>query len=113
MEMRFIGICLILIGLVGCSPERSPIIKLAEELGAGPLDGVGLLAMRQWLSSHPRVATRVDGLCAPLRPNATAAWPETTEGRLCIAARTVAGRIEAERQSREHPDHTGFLPGWR
>lgn len=113
MKGPFIAISLLLIALIGCTSDRSRIVKLAEDSGAGPLDGVGLLPMRRWLISHPQIATRVDTLCAPLRPSATAAWPQTTEGRLCLAARTVAEQIEAERQSREHPDHTGFLPGWR
>lgn len=113
MKARFIGSCLLLVALSGCTRDRSRIVKLAEDSGAGPLDGVGLLAMRRWLVSHSPIATKVDALCARLRPNATAGWPQTTEGRLCLAARTVVVQIEAERQSRERPDHTGFLPGWR
>lgn len=114
MKTAVIPCCLLLMVLGACSRERpSQIVKLAEESGAGPLTGVSTAAMRHWLKSHPQVAIRVNALCAPLQHSATAAWPETTEGRLCMAARSVAGQIEAERQLHEHPDHTGFLPGWR
>jgi len=89
--------------------QPSRIVKLAEESGAGPLADVSLVDMRVWLRDHPQVATRVDALCAPLRGKAPAAWPQTTEGRLCLAART----IEAQRQLRRNPDTTGFLPGWK
>jgi hypothetical protein len=112
MKTTIIVGSLLLMIFAGCTHQQpSRIVTLAEQAGAGPLDGVSTVEIRFWLSSHPQVATRVDALCAPLRTHATAAWPQTTEGRLCIAARAVAGRIEAEQQLRRHPDHTGFLPG--
>ena len=114
MKAPIIVSCLVLMVLGGCTREKpSRIVTLAERSGAGPLDGVSTVEMRFWLNSHPQVATRVDALCAPLRASATAAWPQTTEGRLCVAARSVAGRIGAEQQLHRHPDHTGFLPGWK
>ena len=101
---------LFLVALGACTREQpSRIVKLAEESGAGPLAQVNILDMRVWLRDHPQVATRVDALCAPLRANSPAAWPQTTEGRLCLAART----IEAQRQPRRNPDNAGFLPGWK
>jgi hypothetical protein len=101
---------LFLLTLGACTREQpSRIVKLAEESGAGPLAQVNILDMRVWLRDHPQVATRVDALCAPLRANSPAAWPQTTEGRLCLAART----IEAQRQPRRNPDNAGFLPGWK
>lgn len=108
-------VTLLFVFVLGACKQQpsSRIVKLAENSGAGPLDGVSIPAMRYWLSSHAQVATKVDALCAPLRTNATAAWPESTEGRLCIAARAVTGRMNAQKQLREHPDHTGFLPGWK
>jgi hypothetical protein len=110
MRMRVTATFFLLLALGACRREPpSRIVNLAEESGAGPLEGVGVVEMRVWLRSHPEVATRVDTLCTPLRTNASAAWPQTTEGRLCQAARA----IEAERQPRQNPDHTGFLPGWR
>ena len=110
MKVTVIVSSFFLLALGGClHPERSQIVKLAEESGAGPLENVGVIDMRVWLKDHPAVATRVDALCAPLRTNAPASWPQTTEGRLCLAART----IEAQRQPRRNSDNTGFLPGWK
>jgi len=103
----------LLLTLCGCTREQpSRIVKLAEQAGAGPLSNVSIVDMRVWLNGHPQVAIRVDALCAPLRTNATAAWPQTTEGRLCAAARVSVGQIEAQRHPRR-PDTAGFLPGWK
>ena len=105
---------LLVITLCGCTHERpSRVVKLAEEAGAGKLSGVSTVDMRVWLNAHPDIATRVDALCAPLRTNATAAWPQTTEGRLCAAARASVVEIDSKRHPRRNPDSTGFLPGWK
>jgi hypothetical protein len=110
MKMLLTAGVLFLLALGACTRQPpSRIVKLAEESGAGPLGNVSMVGMRVWLRDHPQVATRVDALCVPLRANAPAAWPQTTEGRLCLAARA----IEAERQPRRNPDHAGFLPGWK
>ena len=110
MKVTVIVTSLFLLALGGCTREQpSRIVKLAEESGAGPLRNVSVVDMRVWLKDHPQVATRVDALCAPLRENAPASWSQTTEGRLCLAART----IEAQRQPRRNSDDTGFLPGWK
>jgi hypothetical protein len=110
MKVTVIVSFLFLLALGACTREQpSRIVKLAEESGAGPLAGVSIIDMRVWLRDHPRAATRVDALCAPLRANAPAAWPQTTEGSLCLAARV----IEAQRQPRRNPDNAGFLPGWK
>ena len=114
MRTPIILSCMLLLMLCACTRERpSRIVQLAEESGAGPLSEVGIVDMRVWLNGHPQVALRVDALCAPLRTNATAAWPQTTEGRLCAAARVLAGQIEAQRHLRRNPDTAGFLPGWK
>jgi len=105
---------MLLLTLCACRRERpSRIVQLAEQAGAGPLSEVSIVDMRVWLNGHPPVAARVDALCAPLRTNATAAWPQTTEGRLCTAARVAASQIEAQRHPLRNPDNTGFLPGWK
>jgi len=105
---------MLLLTLCACTHERpSRIVQLAEQAGAGPLSEVSIVDMRVWLNGHPPVAARVDSLCAPLRTNATAAWPQTVEGRLCTAARVAASQIEAQRHPRRNPDNTGFLPGWK
>jgi hypothetical protein len=99
----------LLLALYGCTRERSSrIVQLAEQAGAGPLSEVSTVDMRVWLNGHPQAAVRVDALCAPLRTNPTAAWPQTTEGRLCAAAKTTVGSMQVRR-----PDNAGFLPGWK
>ena len=114
MSTRLIVSFLLLIALWGCSRERpSRIVKLAEDAGSGKLTDVSTVDMRLWLNAHPEVATRVDALCAPVRKNATAAWPQTTEGRLCAAARASVVEIDSRRHPRRDPDSTGFLPGWK
>jgi hypothetical protein len=103
---------LLLLSSCGHEPS-SRIVQMAEQSGAGPLADVSTVDMRLWLNGHPQIAIRVDALCAPLRTKATAAWPQTTEGRLCTAARTLIGRSEGQRQLRRNPDNAGFLPGWK
>jgi hypothetical protein len=114
MRRPVIPSSLLLLMLCACSREQpSRIVKLAEQAGAGPLSDVSVVDMRVWLNGHPQVAVRVDALCVPLRTNATAAWPQTTEGRLCAAARVSASQIEAQHHQRRNPDSAGFLPGWK
>jgi hypothetical protein len=106
---------LFLLALCACTQERpSPIVRLTEEeAGAGPLAGVSTSDMAVWLNGHPQVATRVDALCASTRVNARAAWAQTTEGRLCVAARAVETQRRFFHYTPAAPDHRGFLPGWR
>ncbi len=46
--------------------------------------------MKQWLGQHKDVAYQIDEMCKPMRIKATAQWAESTEGRLCSAARDLA-----------------------
>jgi hypothetical protein len=114
MKTRVILNSLLLLTLCACTRERpSRIVKLAEQAGAGQLSETSTVDMRVWLNGHRQIATRVDALCAPMRTNATASWPQTTEGRLCAAARVAVSQIDAQRHLRRNPDDTGFLPGWK
>jgi hypothetical protein len=114
MKTRVILNSLLLLTLCSCTRERpSRIVKLAEQAGAGQLSEASTVDMRVWLNGHPQIAIRVDALCAPVRTNAPAAWPQTTEGRLCAAARVSVSQIDAQRHPRPNPDTTGFLPGWK
>jgi len=114
MRTHVILCSLLLLILSACTRERSSrVVKLAEEGGSGPLSEVSTVEMRVWLNAHPQIAIRADVLCAPLRTNATAAWPQTTEGRLCAAARVSVAQADAQRHPRRNPDNTGFLPGWK
>ena len=77
--------------LAGCGAEpRSEIVAKAEAAGSGKLSGVSRDGMRQWLGQHREVSNQIDDMCKPVRVKATALWAESTEGRLCTAARELA-----------------------
>ncbi len=81
----------VLFCLAGCGTEpRSEIVAMAEAAGSGKLSGVSRDGMKQWLGQHKDVAYQVDEMCKPVRIRATAQWTESTEGRLCSAARELA-----------------------
>jgi hypothetical protein len=89
------GCLVVLMGLFGCSrlEPRSPIVEKVEKVeqdGSGDLAAVSKDGMREWLGKHKDVAYQVDGMCKPVRQNATAQWADSTEGRLCTAARELA-----------------------
>jgi len=86
------GVALLIPGFSGCGKHEapSPIVQKVEASGSGPLVGVPEDGMEQWLRQHRDVARDVDKMCAPVRQRATADWGNTTEGRLCVAARQVA-----------------------
>jgi hypothetical protein len=69
---------------------KSPIVAKAEQAGSGNLAAVPKDGMREWLGKHKDVAYQADEMCKPVRLNATAQWAESTEGRLCAAARDLA-----------------------
>ena len=114
MRTRVILNSLLLLTLCACTRERpSRILKLAEQAGAGQLSEASTVDMRVWLNAHPQIAIRVDALCASVGTNGTAAWPQTTEGRLCTAAKISVSQIDVQHHPRRNPDTTGFLPGWK
>lgn len=69
---------------------HSPIVATVEEAGAGSLRGVDERHVTAWLVSHREVANSVARQCAVHRTSATAAWGNTTEGRVCAAVSFVA-----------------------
>ena len=79
-------------GTVGCQQTEPPteIVQRAQDAGAGNLSTASTDSMRQWLGQHRPVAAEIDKMCAPARANAPANWGDTTEGRLCTAARQLA-----------------------
>src|SRR5260370_42078291 len=86
------GCLVVLAELCACSrPEpRGPIVEKVEQAGSGNLANVSKDGMREWLGRHKEVAYQVDEMCKPVRQKATAQWAESTEGRLCSAARELA-----------------------
>jgi hypothetical protein len=104
----------VMVGLAlgGCGRERSsPIIRMVENAGAGDLRAVSVGSMVQWLDRHPALDLKVENLCIDVRKNPLAAWPETTEGRLCNAASRVVGYIVWQRSLEEDNDHQTFQGG--
>src|SRR5580698_3902662 len=88
------GCLALLAGLFACSRSepRSPIVEKVEQAGSGNLAGVSKDGMREWLGKHKEMAYQVDENCKPVRQKATAQWVDSTEGRLCTAARELAFR---------------------
>jgi len=95
--------------LCACSrPEPAgPIVEKAEQAGSGNLAAVSKDGMREWLGKHTDVAYQVDEMCKPVRQKATAQWADSTEGRLCTAARELA----FWRSGPVTSDGKTFLPG--
>ena len=83
---------IVLLTTFSCSrPEpRSLIVEKVERAGSGSLTAVSKDGMREWLGKHKDVAYQADEMCKPIRVNATAQWADSTEGRLCAAARELA-----------------------
>jgi hypothetical protein len=102
----------VVLALGGCGRDRSSrIVRLVEDAGAGDLRTVSVGSMIQWLDRHPALALKVENLCIDVRKNPLAAWPETTEGRLCNAASRVVGYIVWQRSLEEDNDHKSFQGG--
>ena len=102
---------LLVIAMAGCSVSERPtaIVKKAEAAGAGDLSTTSAVSMQSWLESRRDVAADVDRMCAPVRAKAPAQWADTTEGRLCTAARNVVMSTFKPLE----PDHNTYESGWR
>jgi hypothetical protein len=83
---------IVLLTTFSCSRREpsSPIVEKVERAGSGSLTAVSKDGMREWLGKHKDVAYQADEMCKPIRVNATAQWADSTEGRLCAAARELA-----------------------
>ena len=108
--MRVLGVIFIVV-MAGCSISEPPsrIVAKAEASGAGHLAGTSTLAMQAWLEKHRGVALDLDRMCVPVRNTAPASWGDTTEGRLCTAARGVASATFQPIPS----DHKAYRSGWK
>jgi hypothetical protein len=96
--------------LSNCSkPEpESAIVQAMEQAGAGPVTAeTSSDAIRDWLRKHPQAAESINSQCKPIKEKAPASWGDTTEGRICDAARTVA----ATSYKRLESDHETFSSG--
>src|SRR5438094_5058197 len=97
--------------MIGCSVSKeppSPIVGRAEACGAGPLVGTSTVAVQDWFGKHRDCAVAVDVMCKPVREKAEAQWTDTTEGRVCVAARGIAQWVR-----KPSDDHEKFPSGWK
>ena len=108
--MRTLLVLLVIV-MAGCSVSERPsaIVKRAEAAGAGDLSAASALVMQSWLESRRDVAADLDRMCAPVRAQAPAKWADSTEGRLCTAARSVAMSTFKPLES----DHNTYESGWK
>ncbi len=97
--------------LFGCTPNpetHSAIVQRAEQAGAGDLAKASTPSIEDWLRKHRAVATDVNNMCAPVREKANANWAESTEGRVCVAAKN------AVMSTYRYPsDDKEFHSGWK
>lgn len=95
-------------GYSSVKDQSSPIVQRAKACGFGETALVSPVAMQDWFHKHRDCAVSVDQMCKPVRQNAPAAWTNSTEGRLCLAARDVAQWVRKPNQ-----DHSTFQAGWK
>jgi len=102
-----------LLTTAGCTkPEpKSAIVEAVQQAGAGPVSStISSAAIEDWFRKHRQSAESIDGQCKLLRYKATTAgWSDSTESRVCQAARTVAASTYKPVES----DHKTFESGWK
>jgi hypothetical protein len=64
--------------------------------------------MQTWFGTHHECAGAVDEMCKPVRERASANWIDSTEGRVCLAARSIAQWIR-----KPSTDRQTFQSGWK
>ena len=81
-----------MLSLLACtrSEPHSPILDRVQQAGAGDVAAASEFSIEDWMRKHRDVAVDVDGMCAPVRQKANAQWGDTTEGKVCLAARNAA-----------------------
>jgi hypothetical protein len=109
--MKLVLVVAAVLIMIGCSVSKeppSPIVQKAQSCGAGPLGNASTAAIQDWLGRHRECAVSVDAICKPVREKATAQWTDSTEGRVCMAARNIAQWIRKPSE-----DHEKFQSGWK
>lgn len=97
--------------MVGCTALReppSPIAQKAKACGAGDVSAASTTAVQDWFNKHRDCAVQVDRMCKTIREKAVASWTDSTEGRVCLAARNVAQWVR-----KPSNDHETFQSGWK
>ena len=103
------GTLMVLMVGIECSRPQpaSAIVTKAQAAGAGDLSGTSEESMVKWLAKHPDVSRQIEEMCKSVRPSATAAWGDTTEGHLCRAS----GRVAFFAPSTTTGDHRAYGAG--
>ena len=97
--------------MIGCSifkEQSSPIVQKAEACGSGDISRASFAAVQDWFGKHRDCAVKVDVMCAPVRQHEAAQWSDSTEGRVCAAARSIA-----QWTRKRSNDHETFQSGWK
>jgi hypothetical protein len=111
MSLMKFSFLLLVVALIGCSGIKegpSSIVQKAESCGAGELSTTSMSAIQDWFTKHRDCAGGVDTMCKPVSQGAVASWADSTEGRVCIAARNVAQWARSPNK-----DHETFQAGWK
>ena len=109
--MKLIVITISALALIRCSVPKEPvsvIVETAEACGSGPLVNVSTAAVQEWFGKHRDCAAKVDAVCKPARQGAAAQWADSTEGKVCLAARNIAQWARTPSD-----DHQTFESGWK
>jgi hypothetical protein len=90
-QLFILGVFAIMALTMACTREpRSAIVQKVDEGGCASLSGVSTDAIQKCLAQRRQLAIEVDQMCKPVRESAPAQWNDTTEGRVCAAARNLA-----------------------
>jgi hypothetical protein len=65
-------------------------MEQAQKAGAGDLASASASSTEDWMRKHRDVAVKLNKMCAPVRERASANWGDSTEGKVCTAARNAA-----------------------
>jgi hypothetical protein len=81
-----------LLSAVACTLEQqhSAIVDRVRQAGAGDVAAASAFSLEDWMRKHRDVAVEVDKICVPAREKADAQWGDTTEAKVCVAARNAA-----------------------
>jgi hypothetical protein len=104
----YLALLFVTVALTACRPEpRNKIVEKLEQAGSGNLATATTDSIQKWLATRRQLSHDVDGMCQPVRQQATAEWAQSTEGRVCTAARN----IEMTRTVPAQGDGRKFQPG--
>ena len=109
--MRLLFAIVAILIMIGCSISKEPpslIVQKTEACGSGDISRASSAAIQDWFGKHRDCAVKVDGMCGPVRQHETAQWWDSTEGRVCSAARNIT-----QWTRKPSNDHETFQSGWK